>query len=83
LQKAKLTNKKNMKKELNIIDKINEFLISIQSIGVKDKLIFYRLLATMTNAGMTLVKSINVLEKQEKNPVMKKILFIFARELKS
>jgi len=72
-----------MKKELNIIDKINEFLISIQSIGVKDKLIFYRLLATMTNAGMTLVKSINVLEKQEKNPVMKKILFIFARELKS
>jgi hypothetical protein len=34
----------------NLIDKLNEALLSMQSIKVKDKLIFYRLLATMTNA---------------------------------
>jgi hypothetical protein len=36
--------------ESNFMDKINDYFISIQSVKVKDKLIFYRLLATMTNA---------------------------------
>jgi hypothetical protein len=34
----------------NLMDKLNEALVSMQNIKVKDKLIFYRLLATMTNA---------------------------------
>jgi len=67
----------------SLMDKLNEALVSMQNIKVKDKLVFYRLLATMTNAWMTLVKSIKVLEKQEKNPVMKKILQSFIQELKS
>ena len=61
----------------NFIEKINDALVSMQSIKVKDKLVFYRLLATMTNAGMTLVKSIQVLELQEKNPVLKKNIMNF------
>jgi type IV pilus assembly protein PilC len=66
----------------NLMDKLNEALVSMQNIKVKDKLIFYRLLATMTNAWMTLVKSIQVLEEQEKNLVLKSILGVFIKELK-
>ena len=42
--------KKIIMENKNLIDKLNEALLSMQSIKVKDKLIFYRLLATMTNA---------------------------------
>ncbi len=65
------------------MDKVNETLLSFQALKVKDKLIFYRLLATMTNAWMSLIRSISVLEDQEKNPVFKKILAKFVEELKS
>jgi type IV pilus assembly protein PilC len=56
--------------------------VSMQSIKTKEKVIFYRLLSTMTNAWMTLMKSIQVLEKQEKNQVFKVILTKFIYELK-
>ena len=67
----------------NLIENINEYLINIQSIKVKDKLILYRLLSTMINAGMTLIKSIKVIQEQEKNPVLKRILWVFIEELRS
>lgn len=63
--------------------KIDKILLSMQSIKVKDKVVFYRLLSTMTNAWMSLLKSISVLEKQEKSPLMKSILANFSEELKS
>ncbi len=66
----------------NFIDKLNDLVASMQSVKVKEKLIFYRLLSTMTNAWMSLVKSIAVLKDQEKNPVLKKILEVFMKELK-
>ncbi|PID86331.1 hypothetical protein CSB08_01045 [Candidatus Gracilibacteria bacterium] len=62
--------------------KINDYIISIQKIKVKEKLIFYRLLSTMINAGIGLVKSMTVLENQEKNPVFKKMLGVFRDKLK-
>ena len=66
----------------SFMDRLNDFVVSLQSVKTKEKVIFYRLLSTMTNAWMTLVKSILVLEKQEKNLVFKKILWRFAVELK-
>lgn len=68
--------------EWSLMDKINAYLLSMQKIKTKDKVLFYRLLATMTNAGMSVLKSIVVLEKQEKNPALKAILKVFIRELK-
>ena len=65
------------------MDKINDLVIAMQSVKVKEKLVFYRLLATMTNAWMSLVKSIAVLEEQEKNPVFKRIQGKFMEELRS
>lgn len=70
-------------KNSSMMDKLNDYLISIQTIKVKEKLIFYRLLSTMINAWMWLVKSIGVLENQEKNPVFKKMLWVFKEKLKS
>ena len=66
----------------NFLDKVNDYLISLSKIKVKDKVIFFRLLSTMINAWMWVVKSIAVLEKQEKNQLLKKMLWIFAEELK-
>ena len=65
------------------IDRLNDFILSFQNVKTKEKVIFYRLLSTMTNAWISLVKSVLVLERQEKNPVLKKILVRFWEELRS
>ena len=65
-----------------IAEKVNDYLISIQKIKVKEKLVFYRLLSTMINAWMWLVKSVTVLENQEKNLVFKRMLWVFRDRLK-
>ena len=66
-----------------LIDNINNFLAWMQSLKTKDKLIFYRLLSTMSNAWIWLVKSVSILERQEKNLVLKNILSDFIVRLKS
>jgi len=68
--------------EISLSDKINNYLANMQSLKVKDKVVFYRLTATMLNAWISLMKSIQILEKQEKNPVMKNVLQKFYNELK-
>ena len=66
-----------------IIDRLNEYLVSSQSVKTKEKVVIFRLLATMVDAGLSLMKAISILEKQEKNPVVKNILFKVWEELKS
>jgi len=75
-------NNKNWNKG-DLFSRINDFLIWMQKVKAKEKVIFYRLLATMTNAWMWLVKSMQVLEKQEKNLAFKNILSKFAEEIAS
>jgi len=65
-----------------LIEKINLFLMKFQNIKIKEKVVFYRLLSTMLNAWMPLIKGVWVLERQEKNPVFKKMLERFLVELK-
>ena len=77
-----VNNKNNLVDKTSLLDKINDFIISFQSVKIKEKVIFYRLLSTMTNAWITLLKSIKVLEKQENNPIFKNILKEFYKELK-
>ncbi len=64
------------------MDKVNDYLLKMQSIWIKEKVIFYRLLSTMLNAWMSLIKGVWVLEKQEKNKVFKTMLGQFIVELK-
>ncbi|HRI35814.1 MAG TPA: type II secretion system F family protein [bacterium] len=49
---------------------INEWLMKQQKIKVAQKVIFFRLLATMANAGLPMLKSIAILQKQEKDPIL-------------
>lgn len=61
-------------KKRTIMELLNDLVAWLQKIKVKDKIIFYRLMSTMLNAWMSIVKCVWVLERQEKNPVFKKIL---------
>jgi type IV pilus assembly protein PilC len=84
-EQKKNTSPKNKlsKFKWNYIEQLNSYLLSKQSLKTKDKVIFYRLLSTMINAWITLVKSIQILEKQEKNwTVLKNILNRFIVELR-
>ena len=69
-------------KWVTLMDTINDFLMWLQKIKTSEKVIFYRLLSTMTNAWMWIMKSVAIMEKQEKNPVFKKIMVVFCDELK-
>lgn len=64
------------------INKLNDIFISLQKVKIKEKVIFYRLLATMINAGISLMKAVSILEKQEKNVVLKRMLSKIHDDLK-
>lgn len=59
--------------QMSIFERLNQFVINASPVGIKDKVIFYRLLATMINAGVSLVKSLQILGDQFENPKMQKI----------
>jgi len=52
-------------------DAVDKWLLSHQSITLQNKITFFRLMATMVNAGLSVVKAVTILEKQEKSEVMK------------
>ena len=54
------------KTNVSFMERLNAIFLSLQSIKIKEKVIFYRLLSTMLNAGMPLLKGVWVLERQEK-----------------
>ena len=58
---------------MSLWESINNLLLSSQRIKLKDKVTFYRLLATMVNAGLTVLQAIRILYGQQKNPAMKSI----------
>ena len=62
------------KERVDFMTYLNDFIASLWKIKTKEKIIFYRLMSTMLNAWMSLIKAIMVLEKQEKNPKFKKML---------
>ncbi len=52
----------------------NDFLAKYQSIKTTDKVSFFRLLATMINAGISIVKALNILMDQTENGHMKLVI---------
>lgn len=65
------------------LDSINDRFISKQKINIKNKVIFFRLLSTMVNAWIPVLKSVWILEKQEKDNVMKKFFWSIITGIKS
>jgi len=45
-----------LKDNRSFMEKANDWLISIQNVPTKEKVVFFRLLSTMVNSGLTLVK---------------------------
>jgi type IV pilus assembly protein PilC len=59
--------------------KANQFLIEHSSISIRDKAVFFRLLSTMLNAGLPLIRSLRTLGFQsEKSPKLARLLFEMA-----
>lgn len=61
-----------IKAPLFSMDKFDAWLLSKQKIKLENKVIFFRLLATMVNAGLSVMKSVSILEKQEKDVLLKR-----------
>lgn len=61
-------------KNLSFLERIDAFLVESQKIKNKDIVVFFRLLATMLNAGVSLVKSLKVLQQQTTNRKLQKVL---------
>jgi type IV pilus assembly protein PilC len=49
---------------------IKHFLFKQWSVTLRQKVVFFRILATMVNASLTILKSLSALKKQEKDPKM-------------
>jgi type IV pilus assembly protein PilC len=54
-------------------ESFDSILVSGKRMKLKDKMTFYRLLATMVNAGLTVLQAIKILHDEQKNPSVKKV----------
>ncbi len=61
-----------VQKQESYITYVKNLLFKWGSINLRQKVIFFRIMATMVNASLTVLKSLNALKKQEKDPGMKK-----------
>ncbi len=55
------------------MQKFNDFLIEHGKVKIKERVTLFRLLATMINAGLSLVKALLILEEQAQNPKVKRV----------
>jgi type IV pilus assembly protein PilC len=62
---------------------INDALVTNQKVKLRDKVTFYRLLATMVNAGLTVLQALHILQDEQKNPVMKKVQDAMIKQIQS
>ena len=58
------------KKEESYLSFVKNLFIRWGSINLRQKVIFFRIMATMVNASLTVLKSLNALKKQEKDKGM-------------
>ncbi len=62
---------------------IKHFLVSEWSINLRQKVVFFRILATMVNASLTILKSLTALRKQEKDKHMIKFYDFMIERIQS
>ena len=61
-------------KPKNFIDQLNGYIVKLTPIKDQDKVSFFRLLATMINAGISIVKALYILRDQIENPHFKQVI---------
>ncbi len=72
-KKIKLGETQAAQIEGGVFARINEWVIEKSPVKMKEKVTFFRLLATMINAGVSLVKSLSILQEQTEDLKMKRI----------
>ena len=75
--------KELIKKPEGFIEQLNAMLANFSSVKTSDKVSFFRLLATMINAGISIVKALNILHDQVENPHMKVIILELVEKIES
>jgi type IV pilus assembly protein PilC len=84
LNKSGFTSKYTGNSIIDTYRKFNDYLIDHNRIKVKEIAVTFRLLATMINAGIPLIKSLNTLGVQsDKNLKLQRILFDLAHQIES
>ena len=71
------------KKSLSLMDRVNQWLGQFSSIKDDDKVSFFRLMATMINAGISLTKGLRILEDQIENMHFRQIVSDIAFRIES
>ncbi len=66
-------NSRGAGKKIDFVASVKEWFLKQSSMGIKKKVMFYRLLATMVNAGLSVMRAISVMQKQEKDPMTRKL----------
>jgi type IV pilus assembly protein PilC len=61
-------------KKMGLMDQLNSYLAKMTRVKVSDKVSFFRLLATMINAGVSIVRALNILRDQTENAHMKDVI---------
>ncbi len=67
------TQMQEQKRTGGFVQKINDFMIEHGKVKIKERVTLFRLLATMINAGLSLVKALLILEEQAQNPKVKRV----------
>lgn len=62
-------------------ERVNSYLAGLTPIKLKDKVVFFQLLATMINAGVPLIRSLLVLAMQTKNPRFQGVMRDLAKQM--
>jgi type IV pilus assembly protein PilC len=70
-----------LKPKKSLLEQINDWTIEHSPVSMKEKVVFYRLLATMINAGVTLNKAIHILHDQTKDAKMQRVCGDIAAQL--
>ena len=84
LNKSGFTSKYTGNSIFDAYTRFNDYLIDHNRIKVKEIAVTFRLLATMINAGIPLIKSLNTLGVQsEKNLKLQRVLFDLAHQIES
>ncbi len=75
--------KKPRQNTLGLLAELNNVLARFTPVKTSDKVSFFRLLATMINAGISIVKALHILQDQIENPRFKQVVSDLAHKIET
>lgn len=59
---------------MGLYNTLNDWLIDMSSVSVKDQMVFFQLFGAMVSAGLSVVKALELLQGQTKNEKLKRVM---------